>query len=163
MGALSIRSGLAYAWHGGRVRLAVLAHELRLDDARDDHRPGPTLEDLGHLFADALERVEPGALHLVGDDFDVHPRQVLGERPASVTLLARLLLFGLIWPLKRIDVRCRALAQHRRQDVERELALGRRALTLLAHQPALELAVPLKHLEVQSLEAVPLLASSLAL
>ena len=80
-----------------------------------------------------------------------------------MTLLARLLLFGLLWPLKRIDVCCRALAQHRRQDVERELALGRRALTLLAHQPALELAVPLQHLEVQSLEAVPLLASSLAL
>src|SRR6202012_4973592 len=42
-----------------RVAIAILGQELGSDDARDDDRGGPALDDLAHLLADALERVEP--------------------------------------------------------------------------------------------------------
>lgn len=78
-----------------------------------------------------------------------------------MALLAQRFPVWILGRLERIDVRGLSLSEHRRQHVGRELLLGCAAVTLLAHQPAFELAVALQHLEVKRLEPVTLLAGLL--
>jgi hypothetical protein len=82
-------------------------------------------------LADALEGVETRPLHFLGQQLDLHPRQVLGER-LSNRLLARvrrdfllLLLGGRVARrvvLGRLGIETERQAQHR----ESELLVARR-------------------------------------
>src|SRR5690606_19634806 len=67
----------------GSFPVSVLAHELRLDDARNDKRRRSSFDHLGDLFADLVERIEAFALDLVGDDLDIDSRKVLRDRLAA--------------------------------------------------------------------------------
>ena len=62
---------------------AVLAYELRIPEAHGDGRRGAALEHLAHVLADALEGVEPLALHLVGNELDRDAGERIGDQFAN--------------------------------------------------------------------------------
>ena len=129
----------------GPVPDAVLGHELRADHPHDDGGGGPALEDFAHLLADALVVLEPLALHVEGDELDLHPREMLGEGLAA----RRLPPLMLAHRLSRRG-RGRRLAQQHVQEGERELALiAAQAFGLLPEEAALELLILLAQEEVE--------------
>src|ERR1700722_2130229 len=136
-----------------RVALAILRHELRSDDPRYDEGCGAPLDRLADVFADALERVQSGALDFRWQHQDVDARQIFGDWLSPRGLLA-CVGAHLVLRLRVLErgghVGTRALVEHHRQNIERELGVIREALRLLAEQTALELAAALHHLEVQA-------------
>ena len=139
----------------GRIAIAVLAHELRTADACDDERSGTPLHHLADLFADALECVEALPPHVLGEHPDLDAREVVGDRLAAGRLLAR--VGAHVLGVERLDCRSLARVEHHPEHVERELPLGAGQLLRLPEQPALELAAPLHHLQIQPPVLVALL------
>ena len=62
------------------VRRGATGHELRSNDAHGHQRGPPSLEDLAHLLADPLERVEATALDFGRQHLDFDPRKMLRQR-----------------------------------------------------------------------------------
>jgi hypothetical protein len=60
------------------ARVAVLAHELLVNELDDDRRRGAPLEHLTHVGTDQVEGVEPFLLHLERKDLDRHAEERLG-------------------------------------------------------------------------------------
>jgi hypothetical protein len=65
-------------------------------DAHDHQRRRTALDRLADVFADALERIAPFALDLVGENLDIDARQVIGQRLTPSRLRARVLADALL-------------------------------------------------------------------
>lgn len=123
----------------GGLSVATFQDELRLDHSGHDDRGRPTLDDLGDLLADLVERVEALAFDLLGHDFDLDARQMIGNRLATRRLLALVVRDHL--RLRQVaQIGFAVLGQHCVEYVERQLRLVGQALRLLAAKTELELA-----------------------
>ena len=114
--------------------IAIFARELGLDDARDDQRCRPALEDFGDVLADPVKRIEPRTLDLVGQDLDVDARKVFGNRLSAGRLAPSVAAHGLL-DLELAQVGFAVLSEHHRQHFEGKLRLVGQPLRLLATQP----------------------------
>ncbi len=145
-------AGSAISTRVGPGPVARLRHELRADQLDDDGRGRPPLEHLAHLGADALELIEPLALHVERHELDLDARQMVRQR---------------LSPRRRAPgVRADRLGGRRRggvrpeqsaEEPEGELAVVRReSLGQLAPESALELRIRLAELLVEVPIAVAL-------
>jgi hypothetical protein len=69
----------------------VLTYELRAMHSHDHQRRRTALDRLPDVFADAIERITPLALDLVGEDLDIDARQRIGQRLTPSRFCARVL------------------------------------------------------------------------
>ena len=86
----------------GRVEpVAVLPQVFQPVNPTVHQRRWAALERREHLFADALEVLQPGLQDLVGDDLDVDDRQMLGDgsAPSWLRALLRLGCLGVVFGL----------------------------------------------------------------
>ncbi len=149
------------------VALAILAHELRAYDARDDEGSGAALDRFAHVLANALERVQPFLLDLRREHLDLDARQVLGQRFAACRLSARVrfdLLLGIRGGKRSVELRGLPVAEHHREHVERELRLViRQVLRLRCQKAELQLPASLHRLQVERAVLVSLTHRSFSL
>ncbi len=145
------------------IALPIFAQKLGPVDVQGHQRGPPTLEDHADLAGQLLEGVETLALDLFGDQVDVDPRQVLGQRPAPLRLAPRvpadLLGRGFARGVggrraRLVRVRSRralcARLEQRAQQLKRQLGVrGRQTLGLLPEQTPLEPLAALEHVQVE--------------
>jgi hypothetical protein len=90
-------------------------------DAHDHQRRRTALDRLADVFADAIERITPLALDLVGEDLDIDAWQVIGQRLAPTRFRTRVLADALLVDGRLWRGVVAAWAQQRREHLHGEL------------------------------------------
>ena len=106
------------------IALAIFAHELRAHDARNDEGSGSTLDDLGDVLADPIERIETELLDLGRQHLDLDAWKMLGWRYPPRRLAPRVPLHILLcvgFGQSVGELRLLSFVEHQREDIEREL------------------------------------------
>ena len=108
------------------ITVSIFAYKLRLDEAQHERRRWASLEHLGDLLADLVERIDAVALDLLGQQDVLAARQMLWQRLAfRLATLVRLdrFLFG----RQLVERGLRHQHAHHR---ERKLLVGHKSLGL---------------------------------